>query len=93
MKINDSFVLRDIYGKNILMPIRANNTSNDPILLNEIAAYIWKTASDGLRVEEIIKDIAKCYNLKSESSELIAVKNFIQQTISMGLLIVANEEE
>lgn len=93
MKTNDSFVLRNIYGKKILMPIRRNITSNDPILINEIAAHIWNVASDGLQLEEILKDIIQCYNLKSESSELIAVRKFVEQMISMGLLIETNEEE
>lgn len=93
MKTNDSFVLRNIYGKNILMPVRTNSASNDPILLNDIAAHIWNIASDGLKIDEILKNIAHCYNLKPESSELIAVNNFIEQMISMGLLIIPNEEE
>ena len=40
MKTNDAFVLRNIYGKHILMPVRSNNASNEPVFLNEVAAYI-----------------------------------------------------
>lgn len=93
MKTNESFVLRKIYGKNILMPVRTNSASNDPIFLNEIAAYIWNIAADGLKTDDIFNCIAKCYNLKPGSSELIAVRNFVKQMISMGLLITTNEEE
>ena len=42
MRQNPDLILREIYGKNILMPIRFNEASNDPIYFNEVGALIWK---------------------------------------------------
>lgn len=75
------------------MPVRSNNASNDPVLLNEVAAYIWNVASEQLGISEILRNIAQYYNLKSESPELIAVKQFIEQMAAMGLLIASCEEK
>ena len=83
MKTNDAFVLRNIYGKHILMPVRSNNASND----------IWNAASKQLGISEILRNTAQYYNLKSESPELMAVKQFIEQMATMGLLIASCEEE
>lgn len=88
MKTNDAFILRDIYGKYILMPIRLNETSSDPILLNEVAASIWNVVLVCNERRKIIENIMQIYDLKDNSTELIAVEQFIEQMIKMGLLIV-----
>ena len=89
MKTNDAFILRNIYGKYILMPIRSNQTSNDPILLNEIAASIWNEAMEGIEIKNLISNIAQAYNLLENSSELLAVKQFIDQMVTMELLLAS----
>lgn len=86
MKTNEFFILRNIYGKNILMPTHANETSSDPILLNEVASDIWNAALNNKEEKEIVENIAHEYNLQEHSSEMIAVKQFIDQMITMGLL-------
>lgn len=89
MKINEAFILRNIYGKNILMPVHSNEISNDPILLNEVAAFIWNAALNKQEKGRIIDDVAQEYSLKEKSSELIAVEQFIDQMITMGLFIIS----
>ena len=89
MKINEAFILRNIYGKNILMPVHANGVSNDPILLNEVAAFIWNAALNNQEKGMILENVAQEYNLKEKSSELIAVGQFIDQMITMGLFIIS----
>lgn len=87
MKTNEDFVLRDIYGRYILMPIRFNRTSSDPILLNEVAVSIWNmVAVDRLEKRELMKGIAQQYDLKPASTEWIAVEQFIEQMEEIGLL-------
>lgn len=92
MKVNSSFVLRNIYEKHILMPICANNASNDPILLNNIAANIWEMASFHQDRAELLARIAQEYGLTQDSVELTVVDNFISQMVDIGLLSEHNEE-
>ena len=86
MKRNKDFILREIYGKAILMPIRKNNASNNPIYLNDMAVAIWKMAENTNNVAELIVKICKLYNLQSGSVEETAVKNYILQLIDYKLL-------
>lgn len=93
MQTNEAFILRNIYGKYILMPIRSNKTSNDPILLNEVAAFIWKAALNQQEYKIILENVSQSYNLKLDSPEMIAVEQFIGQMVTMGLIKVSHEEE
>ena len=79
MKQNPDLILREIYGKSILMPIRYNEASNDPIYFNEVAALIWKL-SDGAKDPEDLSDaVCESYNLGTDSAEAAAVEGFINQ--------------
>ena len=93
MKVKDAFVLRNIYGKHILMPVRSNEASNDPILLNDVAVSIWSEAEKGLKKERILKNIAQSYQLQFESPELLAVEQFMEQMERMGLIESSGEED
>lgn len=88
MKVNPKFVLRNIYGKNILMPVRKNNASDEPILLNDIAAEIWKEAEKSDSIDEIVGVITKEYNIQKNSQEEKAVKQFVNSLIEQNLLFV-----
>lgn len=83
---NESFVLRNIYGKHILMPVKANKASEDPILFNEVAKDIWENAENELGVEPFVKSICELYSLSDGSPEALAVAGFISQLIEMGLI-------
>lgn len=86
MQINTAFTLRSIYNKYILMPIRSNGTSNDPILLNDVATRIWVEAPGCNSAEELADEIAHIYKLPGNSAQMLAVKSFIKQMIEIGLL-------
>ena len=85
MRQNPDLILREIYGKNILMPIRYNEASNDPIYFNEVAALIWKL-SDGAK--ELLSFVCDAYNLKTGSAEAAAVEGFIDQLIESKLIMM-----
>ncbi len=91
MLSNSAFILRNIYGRNILMPIRANSASSDPILLNDVAASIWVAASSETTAKDVLKKIMDSYGLCPNSPETIAVEEFIKQLADMNLLIESEE--
>ena len=92
MHSNSSFVLRYIHEKYILMPICTNNASNDPILLNDVAASIWESAPFHQNREELLAKIAQEYELTKGSAEMAAVDSFISQMVDIGLLLEQSEE-
>ncbi len=86
MQINKAFVLRDICGKYILVPFRTNETSEDPILLNEIAATIWECASECQSRDDLLDKIARMYGINQDSAEMFAVDTFVTQMEKICLL-------
>ena len=83
---NKAFIMQKKKKKNILVPIRANETSQDPILLNDVAASIWEEAEKEVRDETVLQRIIKLYGLLPGSPEAAAVKSFIDQLIDIKLL-------
>lgn len=87
MKQNPNLILREIYGKNILMPIRNNEASNDPIYFNEVAALIWKLSDGAKDSNDLLVSVCESYNLEIDSAEAAAVEGFINQLIESKLII------
>jgi len=87
MKCNPHFVLREVYGKNILMPIMRNEVGNEPIHLNDVATVIWKNANNCNSTDELVEVISELYDLSKDSAEQSAVKQFITQLTEMKLIM------
>ena len=88
---NSSFVLRDIYGKHILMPVKTNKACEDPILLNDVARDIWESASNELCINDFSARICEMYSLQANSPEAMAITGFISQLVEMGLITEMRE--
>ena len=86
MRTNEGFVLRKVYGKALLMPVKRNEVGDDPIALNEVAAQIWELAFEKYSVDEIIGNVNQLYGLKKGSVEETAVRQFIAEMENMGLI-------
>ena len=93
LKTNDAFILRNIYGKYILMPVRANYASNEPILFNETAVSVWETAKLGLKADAITKVLCSQYGFECSSPEAVSIDHFVSQMRDMGLLVDDSGEE
>lgn len=87
MKRTEAFILRKIYGKNILMPISKNEIGNVPIVLNEIAGEIWNLVEDNISRQQLLSAICNKYELDIGSEEETAVAEFINQLIELKLVI------
>lgn len=87
MKQNPDLILREIYGKSILMPIRYNEASNDPIYFNEVATLIWKLSDDAKDPADLLDAVCKSYNLETDSAEAAAVEGFINQLMESKLIL------
>lgn len=87
MKQNDAFVMRDLYGRHILMPVRKNDASDDPIALNDVGADIWRAAENKANANEVVSSVAAEYGLAADSPEEMAVTAFVNQLLEMGVLV------
>lgn len=86
MKTNPDLILREIYGRAILMPARHNDASDEPIYLNDVAAKIWKETSFCENVNALKKSICEEYGLGESSAEAYSIQNFITQLIDKKLI-------
>lgn len=67
MKINGEYVLREIAGEFILVPI--GNTAiemNGMITLNEVGVFIWNKLKDECTREELLRDILASFEIDEE---------------------------
>lgn len=87
MKVNSDLILRNIYGKNILMPIRKNNASDDPVVLNDVAADIWLLAEQEMSFDEIVDSMMLKYDLDKNSVEEASIRQFICLLTAQKLLL------
>lgn len=86
MHVNPSFILRDVLGKKILMPVTRNEITDTPIVLNDVASEIWVKAEGFSDIVSLIRDIDNTYGLQAGSEEEKTVSQFIDQLLEMGLI-------
>lgn len=88
MRQNPNFILREIYNKSLLIPIKYNDAGNDPIYLNEVAAVIWKLSSEAEDRENLLSLACQTYQLEESSAESASINSFINQLIESHLILV-----
>ena len=86
MKKNNNFVLRNIYGKKVLVPTKANEVGDDPILMNDVGAHIWCEAEKADSADDLVKNLLIQYGLQEDSIEQHAIKEFVQNLLDMKLI-------
>ena len=86
MKLNDNFVMRTVYGKTVLMPVKNNTTSNDPILLNSTASTIIMLANECLDADELCNKSLDAFGISSNTPEGNQIQSFITMLIAKGII-------
>ena len=86
MKINDSFVIEEFYGKTLLIPVKANEISKVPICLNKDAKEIIVSLLKFNNLDEVLNDLSKKYDL-SNKKIYNDIENFIQLLLNYGLIV------
>lgn len=86
MKINGQFVLREIAGEYILVPV--GNTAvemNGMVTLNEVGVFIWNKLQDECTSEELLKDILDEFDIDEEHAKR-DLNDFLQELKEMNLI-------
>lgn len=86
MKLKQEFVLRNVAGEFILIPItNLSNKFNGIITLNETSKFIWELIVQEKEKEDIVKALLEEYEVEEE----LATKNvddFCEHLVSLGIL-------
>lgn len=89
MKIADGYMLKEIAGNFVVIPIGQNIVDYKSMLhLNETGAFIWKQIDEGSDYTKIVDALMKEYEATEEERTIITsdLDEFILQMNSMQLL-------
>lgn len=85
-KVNPNFLLREIAGEGILIPVgEANMFTNSVINMNETSQYLWKQFEEPQTVQEVIKKAKDAYNAPDGVIEKEVIE-FMNAFLEVGLL-------
>ena len=86
MKVNKEFVLREIAGDYIIIPVGETVLEFKGLLtVNEIGVLIWKMLQNEITLEQIVQNILDEYDVE-ESVAREDVREFLDTLIARGIL-------
>lgn len=86
MKIKDGFILRQIVGSWVVIPLGQRVVEfNGLMTLNESGALLWKRLETGAEMCELVKAITDEYSIDAETAER-DIKEMLDKIISKGLI-------
>ncbi|MBE6927911.1 MAG: PqqD family protein [Ruminococcaceae bacterium] len=86
MKVKKEFVLRNIAGSDIVIPIAAVGVDfNGMITLNESAAFLWRKLENDTDVEGLVSALLAEYEV-DEPTARTCVKEYIAKLEEIGCL-------
>ncbi|MGX9728778.1 MAG: PqqD family protein [Candidatus Electronema sp. VV] len=86
LKRKTDFVLQDICGEKMLVPIGSQVMDmNGLITLNETAAYVWELLAEDRSLDELAAAVAEQFDVAPERARA-DVQVFIDEITRMGLV-------
>jgi hypothetical protein len=79
MKIKEGFILRNVAGSNVVVPIgQATINFNGMMSLNDTGAFLFEKMIAGTSKEELISDLTNTYDIDNETATK-DVEDFIEK--------------
>lgn len=70
MKIKEGFILRNVAGQNVVVPVGSTTLNfNAAITLNETAAFLWKQLESEKTEQELLTALTDEYEIDSVSAK------------------------
>lgn len=70
MKIKDGYVLREVAGSNIVVPLGGNQVSFNGIMtLNPVGTLVWKCLEKGADIDEIVNAVLDVYDIDEATAK------------------------
>ena len=86
MRINKEFVLREIAGEYIIIPIGATvQEFNGLITVNEIGSMLWNKLQEEISLEELVLCVTEEYEVEKEVAQN-DIEEFLQKLEQAGIL-------
>lgn len=87
MKINNAFVLREVYGTYLLVPVCSNQISNNIISLNQTGAYIVKSCVNFTNKADLLLHLEQVYNINASEEITAGLVGFLEQLMEMKIIV------
>lgn len=86
MKLKEGFILREIAGTWVVIPIGANVVEfSGMITLNDTGAFLWRLLQDETGIRELVASLLETYNV-DEATANADVEEFLSSFRKRGLL-------
>lgn len=85
MKLKDGFLLREIAGKQVVIPVSGDLDLNLMITLNSTGVILWKALEQGAELSELVALLTEKFDVDAETAEL-HVKKFLEKLIANDFL-------
>ena len=86
MKVDKEFVLREIAGDYVIIPIgRTVLSFNGLITVNEIGAFLWNLLQEDVTKEELVAIVLDEYEVDEETARE-DIQEFLDTLVSGGIL-------
>ena len=87
MKVSEDFMMREIAGEHILVPVGAAAAKfNGLITMNEVGKYIVEQLAEEHTVQELVDKITAEYDVEAQTA-LTDVETFLDQLREVGALV------
>lgn len=87
MRVNSAYVIRDVFGKMILIPYKQTKIGNHPIYLNNTGRVIVGMLDESASETELCNKVAQVYNINPASEEYGQIREFVANLISMNVVV------
>lgn len=86
MKIKDSFILRNVAGSNVVLPMGASSAKFSGMLrLNETGVFLWENLKNEITEEDLVNAMLAEYNVASDEARE-DVQEFLKTLRDAGVL-------
>lgn len=87
MKINRAYIIRDIFGKMILMPYLNTKVGNKPVYINDTGRNVILMLNQSHNIKELCKNVADLYSIKENSKEYGMIQDFVQNLMELEIIV------
>ena len=85
MKLKNGFMLRQVAGENVVLPVGADLDFNGMITLNDTGATLWKRLEQGAELSDLAAALLAEYDVNEETAAA-AAEQFVAKLEEHGFL-------
>ena len=82
--LKPGYVLREIAGEHLAIPVTAENSS-DIVVLNPVSAILWNELEAPKTIDELADKICESFDINREEATA-DIKEFVESLISAGVV-------